>query len=209
MAVYLVRHAEDRAAAELRFGDQGLTERGVEQARDLAAGFAGVSLRGCLVSPLVRAAETAEILLEGRDLAVEISPSLAEGETGELTGLSFADAARRYPRDFERGHSVVARLAASGRTAPGGESRDAFVARAAQVRKRLERELQSEGDSLLVVSHGGLLNYALQQLLGMPVRDEVPFGFDHCGVLRLVNYREPPGFGSFPMLRFAPLAGSR
>ncbi len=206
MAVYLVRHAEDRAAAELRFGDEGLSERGVEQAQALARGFAGISLRGCLVSPLVRAVETAQHLLEGRDLPVEITPSMAEGEIGDLSGLSFAAAAQRYPRDFQRGRTLVARLAVSGRTAPRGESRAQFVARADQVRKRLEQEIRTEGDPLLVLSHGGLLSYALQHLLGVPIRDEVPFGFDHCGVLRLVDHHEPPAFGSFPMLRFVPLA---
>ena len=205
MAIYLVRHAEDRAAAELRFGDEGLTGRGVEQARALARGFAEISLRGCLASPLVRAVETAQYLLEGRDVPVEITPSLAEGEIGDLSGLSFADAAQRYPRDFQRGRTVVARLAASGRTAPGGESREQFVARADEVRKWLEQEIRAAGDPLLIVSHGGLMSYALQHLLGVPIRDEVPFGFDHCGVLRLVDHHEPPAFGSFPMLRFAPL----
>jgi hypothetical protein len=53
-----------------------------------------------------------------------------------------------------------------------------------------------------VISHGGLLNYLLQRLLTMPVRDEVPFGFDHCGGLRIRSYSEEPGFGPFPMLRF-------
>ena len=79
MAVLLVRHAEDRAAAERRFGDEGLTAEGIGQARALARSFAGVSLRGCWVSPLARARQTAEIVLEGRELPVEISPSLAEG----------------------------------------------------------------------------------------------------------------------------------
>ncbi len=204
MAVLLVRHAEDRAAAELRFADEGLTEKGIGQARALARSFAGVSLRGCWVSPLARARETAEIVLEGRDLSVEISPSLAEGATGELTGLSFEEGARRYPRDFQRGRTVVARLAAMGRTAPGGEPRAAFLGRAGEVAKRLADEIALAGDPLLVVSHGGLLNYALQHLFGLPLRDEVPFGFDHCGVVRIVGYREEPDFGGFSMLRFEP-----
>ena len=55
---------------------------------------------------------------------------------------------------------------------------------------------------MLVVAHGGLLNYLLQILLRMPIRDEVPFGFEHCGVVRLLHYREEPGFGPFPMVRF-------
>jgi broad specificity phosphatase PhoE len=57
-----------------------------------------------------------------------------------------------------------------------------------------------------VVSHGGILNYAIQVLLGLPVQDLVPFGFDNCGVARLIWYGEQPGFGPFPMLRFASLS---
>ena len=41
MAVLLVRHAEDSAAAEHRFGDEGLSERGVEQACALARSLHG------------------------------------------------------------------------------------------------------------------------------------------------------------------------
>lgn len=204
MAVLLVRHAEDLAAAERRFGDERLSARGVEQARALARSFAGISLRGCLASPLDRARETANLVLEGRELPVEISPNLAEGAIGNLGGLSFEQGAQRYPLDFQRGRTVVARLAAMGRTAPGGESREQFLGRADAVAKRLAREVAAPADPLLVVSHGGLLNYALQILLGLPVRDEVPFGFDHCGVLRIVGYREEPDFGGFPMLRFGP-----
>jgi broad specificity phosphatase PhoE len=204
MAVLLVRHAEDRAAAERRFGDEGLTATGLDQARSLARSFAGVSLRGCWVSPLARARETAEIVLDGRPVPVEITPNLAEGATGDLGGLSFDEAAQRYPRDFQRGRTVVARVAAAGRTAPGGESREAFVARAADIAARLAREVEVAGDPLLVVSHGGLLNYALQILFGLEVRDSVPFGFDHCGAVRVVGYREEPDMGPFPMLRFEP-----
>jgi broad specificity phosphatase PhoE len=203
MAVLLVRHAEDRAAAERRFGDEGLTPRGVEQARALARSFAAVSLRGCRVSPLARARETARIVLEGRELPVEISPNLAEGAVGDLAGLSYEEGAQRYPRDFQRGRTVVARLAAMGRTAPGGETREVFLERAAEVARGLADEIEAPGDPLMLVSHGGLLNYALQVLMGLRIRDEVPFGFDHCGVLRIVGHREEPDF-AFPMLRFEP-----
>lgn len=204
MSVWLVRHAEDLAAAERRFGDEALSPRGVEQARALARAFEGVSLRGCRVSPLERALQTARIALGDRDVPVEISPSLAEGSIGDLAGLDYEAGARRYPRDFARGRTVVARLAAMGRTAPGGESRDAFQARARGVAERLADEIAAPGDPLLVVSHGGLLNYALQALFGLPMRDEVPFGFEHCGAVRIVGYSEEPDFGSFHMLRFDP-----
>jgi len=141
--------------------------------------------------------------VEHRELEIRIDPDLAEGSVGDLAGLSLEEAARTHPADFAHGHSVVARLAASGRTAPGGEPLSVFVARAARAARRVRDELAA-GGGVLVVSHGGLLNYLLQLLLEMEPRESVPFGFDHCGALRLLAYREPPGFGPFPMLRFGP-----
>ena len=202
MTLYLVRHGEDRAACEGRFGDEGLSERGSAQARELAEALRSVTFRACLASPLARARETAEAILQGRDTPMEISPNLAEGQIGDLDGMTIAAARARYPRDFSHGHTIVARMAAAARTAPGGETRDEFVERAGLARDRMHAELKVDGPPVLMVSHGGLLNYALQLLLGVPVRDEAAFGFDYCGVVRVVAHSEHPGFGPFPMLRF-------
>ena len=63
--VWLVRHGEDVAKRESRFADLGLTERGREQARRLAAALGDVEFAACHASPLLRAVETARILVEG------------------------------------------------------------------------------------------------------------------------------------------------
>lgn len=206
MEVWLARHAEYCAGAEGRYGDDGLTERGRDQARRLALALAPIPFARCLVSPLRRARETAELLLADRAVPLELEPSLAEGSSGELDGLTVEAARARYPEDLRLGASVVARLAASGRTAPGGEPREAFQRRVERACGAIGKALESDAGALLVVSHGGLLNYALQRLLGVPLRDEVPFGFDHCGVVKLLRYAEPPGFGPFVMARFLPPA---
>jgi broad specificity phosphatase PhoE len=203
--VYLVRHAESATARERRFGDGGLSEAGREQARELGRSLAQVPFYRCLCSPLERARETAGLVLAGRDVPIVVEAVLAEGDVGALEGLDFEQAQERHAQDFRLGLSTVPRIAAAGRTAPGGESRSAFLERVEQAAGLVRRELAApERAPTLVVSHGGLLNYLLQRLLSMPVRDEVPFGFDHCGGVRLIEFREPPGFGPFPMLRFLP-----
>ena len=201
MAVWLVRHGEDRCAAEGRFGDEGLSVLGREQARALGARLADIPLRLALVSPLKRAGETARLILKGRDVASELEPDLAEGALGALDGLTRAAALERHPQAFRHGRGVVERLAATGHTAPGGESREAFLARAERARMRVEAELEAGGE-ILVVSHGGLLNYLLQLILGLPVRDEVPFGFANCGLVALLRHGGGDGYGPFPVLRF-------
>lgn len=201
MAVWLVRHGEALGATERRFGDLGLSPRGREQARALGQRLLDLPLRAALVSPLRRAGETARLILEGREIPTELEPALAEGAIGDLDGLKLADALARHPQAFRHGHGVVERLASTGFTAPGGEARDAFLARAELARRRVEAELAAGGE-ILVVSHGGLLNYMLQLLLGLPVRDEVPFGFANCGLVALVRHGEGDGYGPFPVLRF-------
>jgi broad specificity phosphatase PhoE len=144
--------------------------------------------------------------LQGRDVPIYFRADFAEGSVGELAGLSFVKAKSRYPEDFRLGRSVVARLAGVGRTASGGESRAVFLERVERALDVVRGALDEKREgSVLVVSHGGLLNYLLQRLLSMPVRDEVPFGFDYCGGLRIHSYREDPGFGPFPMLRLLPV----
>jgi probable phosphoglycerate mutase len=204
LAVYLVRHAQDRAAAAARFADEGLSPAGEAQARALAQSLAKTDFSACLSSPLRRAVETARVVLEGRNLPLRLEPLLAEGALGALDGLSQREAAERFPDDFRLGSTVVARIAAAGRTAPAGETRAGFLERAEAAAQLVLGESERKNSNLLVISHGGLLNYLLQIAVGVPVRDEVPFGFDHCGVLRLHQWREGVGFGPFPMLRFGP-----
>jgi broad specificity phosphatase PhoE len=55
---------------------------------------------------------------------------------------------------------------------------------------------------VLVVSHGGLLAQLVTLLLGHEPRDGATIGFEHCGLARVIAYREEPGFGPFAMLRF-------
>ena len=208
MAVYLVRHAEDLASCERRLGDAGLSPRGRRQARTLAAKLAKIEFRACLVSPLRRAGETARLLLEGRGVPLEVDPNLAEGSLGELEGMDREEAQARYPADFRLGSGVVERIAASGRSAPGGETREGFLERARAASLRIERELARDGN-LLVVSHGGLLNYLLQILLRMPLRDEVPFGFEHSGVVALAQWGGASGDVPRVSLRFGPHGADR
>jgi broad specificity phosphatase PhoE len=201
--VWLARHGEHRAASARRIADEGLSERGEAQARRLAAALRGVPLTSCMCSPLRRARETAALVLEGRDVPLVVEESLAEGSAGDLEGLSLDEAKARHPSDFRLGETVVPRLAAAERTAPGGETRERFLGRVERAERAVRDALDGGEGALLVVSHGGLLNYLLQRLVGAPLRDEVPFGFDYCGVAKVIPYAEPPCFGPFPMVRFA------
>ncbi len=202
MAVYLVRHAEDRAAADDRYADTGLSEQGRQQAEALAERLRATPFVRCFASPLLRAKETAEILTKDRDMRIEIKQCLQEGAIGDLDGLTHAEAKDRFPEAFKRGHTVLARLAESDRTAPGGETRQKFLLRAQESADLVRAELENDNSNSLIVSHGGLLHFLIWNLLQKTPGEAPNFGFDHASVLKIVSYREEPAFGPFPMLRF-------
>lgn len=202
MEIYLVRHGEVESGSAQRLGDPPLADAGRAQARALAARLSATRFDVCLASPLARAAETARLLVEGRDLAIQTHACLAEGAYGELDGLPTAEASRRFPEFYRLGRTVLARLAASGWTAPGGETRAQFLARARVAQALVSEPLFHASARALVVSHGGLLAYLVALLVGHEPRDEATIGFDFCGVARVKAYREDPGFGPFAMLHF-------
>jgi broad specificity phosphatase PhoE len=203
MEVFLVRHgAVEHDAARLR-GDPPLSELGRGQARALAERLRDTHFDRCLVSPLVRAQETAQLLTFGRAIPLETHACLAEGSYGALDGMERGSELARYPEHFRLGRTVIPRLAATGETAPGGESRSGFLARAQASHALVAAALADPTARVLVVSHGGLLAYLIQLLLGHEPRDQVTIGFDFCGVARVLSYREEPAFGPFAMLHFA------
>jgi broad specificity phosphatase PhoE len=204
MEILLVRHGAIEEFEPRSYGDHGLSEAGRAQADALGERLRETAFDVCLVSPLRRARETAERIVRGRTIPLRTHACLAEGALGLLDGVDHAEAARRWPEDFRLGRTVLARLSATDRTAPGGESRAEFVARAREAHALVRSPLFHPSERALVVSHGGLLAYLVQLLLGQEPRADATIGFEFCGVARVTAYREEPAFGPFAMLRFFP-----
>ena len=130
------------------------------------------------------------------------TPASPRGPHGALDGLAPDEARRRHPEFYRSGRTVLARLAATGRTAPGGETRAEFVARARVAHALVREPLFDPTARALVVSHGGLLAFLIALLLGHEPRDEASYGFDNCGVR--ADHRVPRGTG-VRSVRDAPL----
>jgi phosphohistidine phosphatase len=93
MKLYIVRHAIalPHGTPGMRDDDRSLTEEGIRKMRQAAAGLRRLNcIPGILLSsPLVRARQTAEILLEefGKDVKIKLTPALApSGSRTELYG---------------------------------------------------------------------------------------------------------------------------
>jgi probable phosphoglycerate mutase len=105
--------------------DRGLSERGIEQARQLAGQTAHLPIDVLVVSPFPRARQTADIALDGRNIPHEIDPDLGDVRIGSLEGGSLADY-RRSAAHLDRDVAF-----------PGGESLNAAARRYAAAFLRL------------------------------------------------------------------------
>ena len=113
MKVYIVRHGETDWNTEKRLQgrqDIPLNENGREVARKTAQGIRQISFHAAFSSPLSRAKETAQILLEGRetpicldDRLLEISFGVMEGERKDPVIDCFFHSPEKYepPKDAE------------------------------------------------------------------------------------------------------------
>ena len=170
--IWLARHGETAYNAERRFQGQGavpLSERGLEQARELAEQAAGHGFASLWSSPLPRARETADIVAERLGLAVVEEPRLMETDAGDWKDRPFAEVEAEDPDRFN------AFLAGDpGFAFPGGES---FAAQQDRVVAALE-DIRSRGPlPALVVFHRNAIRLALERLHGRRLTmDEVANG---------------------------------
>jgi broad specificity phosphatase PhoE len=153
----LVRHGESTWNAEHRLQgqlDPPLSEAGREQARQLRPLVEALDVPPgrVVVSDLARARETAELL--GLRPADGGDPRWREIDVGDWGGKTAAEV------DAESGELTNWR--GGGRTAPGGETWDAFTDR---IGSALHDLLDTGGD-WIVVCHGGCIRVATARLTG-------------------------------------------
>lgn len=159
----LVRHGQTEWHAENRYAgrsDVALTERGHDQAEELARWASGARPDAVLCSPLARARGTAAPAAVAAGLEPVVDERLVEVDFGKGDGLTREEMAAEFPE------ALAAFLAAPASCPlPGGETGAAAVARARPV---LDDACRAHPDArVLVVAHQTLLRLLLCDLLGL------------------------------------------
>ncbi|MGV8961116.1 MAG: histidine phosphatase family protein [Stenotrophomonas sp.] len=120
----------------------------------------GIGWSRVISSPRRRALDTATALVAGSDLFCEIHPDWAELDFGDWDGCHFDELpAEQLAGFYDEPHDVVP---------PNGESWPIFAARIEAQLQRLLDEYDDQGP-VLVVSHAGVLRFALSRVCGMPL----------------------------------------
>jgi len=192
----LVRHGEPEDAAHGRcYGklDIGLSERGREQVRRTTRWLENTPVAAIYTSPRRRARESAAIIAAQRLANVHVEDRLCEIDFGEFEGMTYDEVAEHFPEEYlawmNRPTEVIF---------PGGESfeqmRERVTCAAAQI-------LGSHtGQTIVLVTHGGVNRIILAEALRMESRDIFRLDqayaavsmidyYNEMPVIRLVNYR--------------------
>lgn len=163
MTLLLIRHAESSGNSTGRiqgWSDAALTAAGVAQAAALARRLATLRLDAIYASPLSRAHDTARSIAEVAGLNVTLMDGLRERFYGQAQGLTWDQAALRWPAEASHHDDWAAKV-------PEVESIPALRDRAvAAVSEVLDRH---DGGLAVCVSHGGTIAQIVGNILGLPV----------------------------------------
>jgi broad specificity phosphatase PhoE len=160
--ILLLRHGETAWNREEVFrglADVPLNEAGRGQARALAAAIAPYAPAAVYSSPLSRAAETAEIVADGRGLSVVSFPPVVDIHCGAWEGRPLREIERDEPALFRQWAEAPQTF-----RFPGGESLDEVSDRAVKGLTDLARK--HAGETIAVVSHRAVCKAVLCTVLG-------------------------------------------
>jgi len=177
----IVRHGETAWNAEHRVQgqlDAPLSEVGRAQALAVARALAGERFAAVYSSDLSRARDTAQPAARALGLEVRLDARLRERHYGVFERLTYAECEARYPEDYAR---FLARDPEFDfRT---GESLRLFYQRAVGCVEEIAARYP--GESILVVTHGGVLDKLYRRVTGLPLSAPRDFRIPNAALNRL------------------------
>jgi probable phosphoglycerate mutase len=176
-----IRHGETDYNRQLRFQGQvdvPLNATGHEQARRLAQALAGERFDLLISSDLRRARETAMPLQQRHAKPLLARPALREQSFGVLEGLDLAGVKARHPQLWAQWLRHEADYAL-----PEGESTRQFHGRVIAAVRELAQA--HAGKSLVVVTHGGVLDMLWRTVHGASLHGPRQCAIPNTGINRL------------------------
>ena len=189
----IVRHGETPWNAEGRLqghADIDLSEKGRQQAREVAKRLADTPIDAAYSSDLARAWHTAQIMLDQRDVPLNSTVGLRERYYGVFEGLTVEERQAQYPDEFAA--SLVKDLEFA---PPGGENARGTLERMTGVIGEIkERHLN---ETVLIVGHGGSLRSAIISLMELPPEATWRFVMANCSLTVIDTYPDNAVLGLY------------
>ncbi len=181
--LYIMRHGKtDWNARHKMQGrtDIPLNDEGRQMAEKAADEYRDIHFDICFCSPLVRAKETAEIFLRGRDIPIVTDDRLMEMCFGEYEGLENSFDIPDCPIN------VLFREPEKYKPASGAESIEELFARTGEFMKEKADPLLGEGKDVLIVGHGAMNCSIICRVKNIPLRDFWSAGIENCKLMKLI-----------------------
>jgi len=165
MRLYFVRHGQSEANVQMVISNRDLfhplTELGRQQTEALARSLTDVPVAAIYASPIVRAAQTAQIVAAAKGLPVEIADALREPDCGIMEGRADEEAWAEHHRVA---HDWVIQRQYDSRI-DGGESFHDLRARFVPFIEQITAVHGDTDHNLLLITHGSLLYLMLPLVL--------------------------------------------
>lgn len=171
--IYFTRHGQTFWNVENKIcgsTDIGLTETGIEQAKELGKKIKEENLKidEILCSPLIRAYDTAKYIADATGLPLKIEERLTEQYFGKYEGTA------RNGEEFKLSKQSFADDYC------GGES----MLRLAQRIYNLLDDLKNDDKIYLLVAHNGIARVINSYFNNMSNKDYAAFGIKNCEILK-------------------------
>ncbi len=181
--LYIMRHGKTDWNSLRKLQGQTdipLNDEGREMAGKACETYRDVHFDVCYCSPLIRAKETAQLVLAGRDVPIYYDDRLKEMCFGEFEGLadSFSipdcpiNVFFQSPQDYKEG-------------VQGAESIEDLFQRTGEFLDEVAYPLLKEGKDVLIVGHGAMNSAIVCQVKNRPVKDFWAEGIENCKLMKL------------------------
>lgn len=158
----MIRHGEtewNKLRRVQGHSDIPLNDYGIYLAEETAKGLQDTYFDLAYTSPLIRARQTAEIILKGRDIPIIEAEDIKEIGFGDYEGLSVTEQTQEFIESFFRdtGNYVPAN---------GGETVRELIDRTTRFMENLYQNPDLQDKSILLSSHGGAITAILNIIKG-------------------------------------------
>ena len=182
--LYILRHGKTDWNNKKRIQGKTnipLNEEGRQQAREAAVEYKDVHLDVCYCSPLIRAKETAELLLAGRDVPIVFDKRLEEMGFGIYEGVAESFSIPDCPVNELFWHP-------ENYTVPveKGESLDELFARTSAFLEEKVKPDLAAGKDVLIVAHGATNSCIVTQIKNRTRAEFWAEGIPNCKMQKLL-----------------------
>ena len=181
--LYIIRHGKTDWNEKRKLQgrtDIPLNEEGRQMARKAQAAARSLTFDVCYCSPLLRARETAEILLEETGVPIVFDKRLLEMCFGAFEGVenSFDDPSLAINVLFQKSEEYV--------SCEGSESFEELFARTGAFLREVVYPDLEQGKNVLIVGHGAMNSSIVCQIRRMPLAKFWDAGIPNCEFIQLL-----------------------